>query len=174
MKKRVLFAIFLFVTECLMCQRDLTVNLDTVSYAVLNSSDLDSIVIINISNISQDDLYIWITACPDSTLPDIKQKHKFFFRTCGDREYTLFEYLTDNWSLNTDNVYLGFSFIKMIVPGKTFHLVSSLKNVDFYLKRTVIMKKNKFEDSFIKIKEVWLYKPDVIVLDSIVPVTSDL
>jgi hypothetical protein len=62
----------------------------------------------------------------------------------------------------------------MIVPGKTFHLVSSLKNVDFYLKRTVIMKKNIFEDFFIKIREEWLYKPSVIVLDSIVPVVSNL
>ncbi len=157
-----------------MCQRDLTINLDTVSYSVLNSFDADSIVIINISNISQEDLYIWITACPDSTHPDIKQKHNFFFHTCGDRKYTLFQYLTDNGSVKTDNVYLGFSFIKMISPSETFHFVSSLRNVDFYLKRTVIMKKNIFEDSFIKIREEWLYKPSVIVLDSIVPVVSNL
>ena len=167
---RTLFFIFFFaIIKLCLCQGSYTINIDTIHYSTVNSIDVKDIAIINISNISSDELVLWISECADAKIPDSIQKHNFFFRPCGQYKIDLFRYFTDNFSLNYKNYRIGYSFIKKIDRGGTFQLIASLDNLNYYLEKTVLMLNKEFEKSFIHINDNWLYKYNVAVLDIITP-----
>lgn len=167
---RTFFFIFFFVIiKLCLCQGSYTINIDTIHYSTINSIDVRDIAIINISNISSDELIMWISECADAKIPDSIKKHNFFFKPCGQNKIDLFRYFTDNFSLNYKNYYIGYSFIKKIEGGETFQLIASLDNLNYYLERIVLILNKEFEKSFIHINDNWLYKYDVAVLDIITP-----
>lgn len=149
------------------CQDTIKISLDTVYYATLKSFEKKGYVIINIDNNTSTDYIFWIAECIDSSISYETKKKSFFFQSCGNREYNLFQYLTDNWPTDYSTYYIGFSFIKRIYSRKTFSIISSIENVSAYLKRFIIMSDDDFRNDFFSLKSEWLFKYDILVLDNL-------
>lgn len=166
MKKTALALLLTFFASFCFCQ-GIKISLDTVHYATFNSFEQKDYVIIKIENNSYDDYVFWIAECIDGLQSDETKKFNFFFHNCGKREYNLFQYFTDNANVNYTMYYVGFSFIKVITSNNNFLLVSSIENVNKYLNRFVFMTTRDFEEGFPLLKNDWLFKYDILVLDNL-------
>lgn len=163
----ILFSLFLFCTINLEAQSP--IHIDTTSYCYFNGITKQAQIVYKyqITNNSKEDYLTWIALVPNESKTNIELVHDFFKSRKGD-----FSLITVRYEglVSPDEYDVGFTFIKKILPGKTFSyiIVKTDKKSNLYEERIVLIKKKEVEQYLKSLKDLidekYLFKLSSIFL----------
>jgi hypothetical protein len=158
-----LLTLMLFITAC---NAQGQIQIDTAEVSYYNGI-IDKNVIIEdfrITNNSSEEYLTWVSLEPINDRPNTELVHDYFKKRKGD--FSLIEAMFENL-LDEQPTTIGYSFIKNINPGETFHyyIAKNDKSSVFYRERIVLIKRKEIEQYLrIQLDDKYFYKSSSIIL----------
>jgi hypothetical protein len=158
-----LLTLLLIVTACnAQCQ----IHIDNVATGYYNGiTDKNEIIEdYRITNNSNEEYLTWVSLEPINERTNTELIHDYFKKRKGD--FSFLEAMFENL-LDEQPTVIGYSFIKNINPGETFHyfIAKNEKSSVFYRERIVLIKRKEVEQYLrMQIDDKYFYESPSIIL----------
>ncbi|NLX41113.1 MAG: hypothetical protein GXY75_04375 [Bacteroidales bacterium] len=158
-----LLTLLMVVTAC-DPQRQIHIDTTEVSYFNGITGKNEIMESYRITNNSDEDYFTWVSLEPINERTNTELIHDYFKKRKGD--FSFLEAMFENL-LDEQPTVIGYSFIKNINPGETFHyfIAKNEKSSVFYLERIVLIKRKEVEQYLrMQIDDKCFYESPSIIL----------
>jgi hypothetical protein len=158
-----LLTLLMVVTAC-DPQRQIHIDTTEVSYFNGITGKNEIMESYRITNNSDEDYFTWVSLEPINERTNTELIHDYFKKRKGD--FSFLEAMFENL-LDEQPTVIGYSFIKNINPGETFHyfIAKNEKSSVFYRERIVLIKRKEVEQYLrMQIDDKYFYESSSIIL----------